>query len=199
MFSMFHHKRAGQSTPAQWKEQWQALVPPECRDVPISCDGETMIAFVQKNHFVVMLQDGLLMEASFFDVCKFFQKAGYHVVWLMRCTQDITNHYLKKVRTEDGGRRTRWAWNKPTTNFGRWISDNYGASILIQTELPPKENLLQCQRRILQRVTWAESDDATRMIPGYTSFITTDNPGTPQELLDWISGTPLHSLRSEDL
>ena len=26
---------------------------------------------------------------------------------------------------QDGGARCRWKWRKPTTNFGRWTSDNY--------------------------------------------------------------------------
>ena len=78
------------------------------------------------------------MKAHFFDVCEFFQKAGYHVVWLMRCVQDVEGGYLKLVKMEDGGARCRWKWRKPTTNFGRWTSDNYSVSILIQhRQVPP--------------------------------------------------------------
>ena len=78
-----------QSTTSAWKEQWREIVPPECRNVPVTVDGQTRIAYIQINQFVVMLQDGLLMKAHFFDVCEFFQKAGYHVIWLMRCVQDV--------------------------------------------------------------------------------------------------------------
>ena len=80
-----------QSSPEEWKQRWQSLVPPENRDVPITLDGQTVVAFVQVNQFVMMLQDGLLMESAFFDVCEFFQRAGYHVIWLMRCIQDVHN------------------------------------------------------------------------------------------------------------
>lgn len=84
-----------QSSASAWREQWRAIVPPECRDVPVTVGDKTVTAYVQINHFVMMLQDGLLMEEHFFDVCSHFQRAGYHVIWLMRCTQDIENGYLK--------------------------------------------------------------------------------------------------------
>lgn len=84
-----------QSSASAWREQWRAIVPPECRNVPVTVGDKTVTAYVQINHFVMMLQDGLLMEEHFFDVCSHFQRAGYHVIWLMRCTQDIENGYLK--------------------------------------------------------------------------------------------------------
>lgn len=93
-----------QSSASAWREQWRAIVPPECRDVPVTVDGRTVTAYVQINHFVMMLQDGLLMEEHFFDVCSHFQRAGYHVIWLMRCTQDIENGYLKLKK-----QRVQWA------------------------------------------------------------------------------------------
>ncbi len=176
-----------------WKRQWQSLVPPECRDVPITLDGETVIAFVQINRFAMMLQDGLLMEASFFDVCSFFQRAGYHVIWLMRCTQDIHNGYLKAKSLPNGG--YRWNWNSPTTNFGRWTSDNFNATILLQHAQLPQCDMETCEERILQRVTWAESDDPTRMIPQRTKFLTVDSPGSPAELLKWLNGASLSRVR----
>ncbi len=196
-FPFFHKEsHTAQSDPETWKRLWQGLVPPECRDVPITVDGRTEVAFVCVNQFAMMLQDGLLMEASFFDVCELFQKAGYHVIWLMRCTQDIRDGYLKRVKTLEGGHRSQWLWKSPTTNFGRWSSDNLHATILLQYEQVPQEGLLACQKRILQRVTWAESDDAAQMIPGRTEFYTVDLPGTPQELLQWLNGTTLANLRA---
>ena len=59
---------------------------------------------------------------------------------------------------EDRGARCRWKWRKPTTNFGRWTSDNYGVTILIQHRQVPPEvtDLGTCRLRVLQRVTWAE-------------------------------------------
>ena len=155
-----------QSTTSAWKEQWREIVPPECRNVPITEGEKTVTAYVQINHFVMMLQDGLLMKEDFFDVCSHFQRAGYHVIWLMRCVQDVEGGYLKLVRMEDGGARCRWKWRKPTTNFGRWTSDNYNVSILIQHRQVPPEitDLKTCKTRVLQRVTWAESDDNTQMI-----------------------------------
>ena len=118
-----------QSSASAWREQWRAIVPPECRNVPVTVGDKTVTAYVQINHFVMMLQDGLLMEEHFFDVCSHFQRAGYHVIWLMRCVQDVEGGYLKLVRMEDGGARCRWKWRKPTTNFGRWTSDNYNVKI----------------------------------------------------------------------
>ena len=184
-----------QNSPEEWKVDWQSIVPPENRDVPVTVEGETVIAFVQIRQFVMMLQDGLLMEESFFGVCEFFQRAGYHVIWLMRCTQDIHNGYLKPKGSYEGGHRRKWLWKSPTTNFGRWTSDNFNATILLQHQNPDKE-LLKCEKRILQRVTWAESDDASRMIPGRTVFQTVDNPGTAAELLRWLQGESLNKLKT---
>ena len=180
----------------RWRERWQSLVPEQCRNVPVTVGGRTMIAYIQCNQFVVMLQDGLLMKSHFFDVCEFLQKAGYHVVWLMRCAQDVENGYLKLLKKEDGGARCRWKWRKPTTNFGRWTSDNYGVTILIQhRHVPPEEqDLRMSHTRVLQRVTWAESDDDTQMIPGRTEFLTVGKPATPEELLRWLNGTTLANL-----
>lgn len=193
-FFLRKHREIVQSDPETWKKQWQSLVPPECRNVPITLGNETVIAYVQMNQFVLMLQDGLLMEAGFFDVCSFFQKAGYHVAWLMRCTQDIANGYLKAGSGTD--ERRKWIWKSPTTNFGRWISDNFNATIFIQYRQIPPKGLLNCKERILHRVIWAESDDPTEMIPGKTSFIGVDTPGTPQELLRWLHGEPLSKLKT---
>lgn len=192
---LFHKKKPPlpMSTPAEWMAQWKALVPPECRDVPITLGGETVIAYVCINQFVMMLQDGLLMEASFFDVCEFFQRAGYHVIWLMRCTQDIHNGYLKLI-DEDSTHRCRWLWKSPTTNFGRWTSDNFHASIVLQWRQIPESGLQNCNERLLQRVTWAESDDPEEMVPGRTRFHTVGNPATPMELLHWLEGATLANV-----
>ena len=46
----------------------------------------------------------------------------------------------------------------------------------------------------MQRVTWAESDDNTQMIPGRTEFLTVGKPATPEELLHWLTGTTLANL-----
>ena len=91
LFDAIRRRRQEKADSQQaWLARWQSLVPEENRNVPVTVEGQTRIAYIQINQFVVMLQDGLLMKAHFFDVCEFFQKAGYHVVWLMR---------------EDGGRR----------------------------------------------------------------------------------------------
>lgn len=194
---VFWHKKKQHAQPQNhdaWLAHWQSLVPPENRNVPVTVDGETIIAFIQYRQFVVMLQDGLLMERAFFDVCEFFQRAGYHVVWLMRCVQDVENGYLKLVRQD--GARCRWKWRKPTTNFGRWTSDNCMVSILIQHRQVPPEyaDLRSCEAEVLQRVTWAESDDEAQMVPGRTEFLTVGKPATPQQLFRWLDGTTLANL-----
>ena len=33
-----------QSSTEDWRKQWQDLVPPECRNVPVTVDGKTMTA-----------------------------------------------------------------------------------------------------------------------------------------------------------
>lgn len=197
MAALFFHKPPlAQTDSVTWKQMWRSLVPPECRNVPISVEGKTVEAFVCINQFAMMLQDGLLMKASFFDVCEHFQRAGYHVIWLMRCTQDVYNGNLKPGKVLDGGKRQQWIWKRPTTNFGRWISDNQKATILIQHRQVPKEGLLACEEHILQRVTWAQSDDSTQMIPGHTVFFTVDTPATPKALLRWLNGETLSNLRN---
>ncbi len=192
MFSFFKKKPPyTQSATEVWQEQWRSLVPPECRNVPVEVGGKSEIAYIQINHFAVMLQDGLLMEAAFFPVCEHFQRAGYHVIWVMRCTQDVYNGYVKRAGKQ--GSSDQWLWKKPTTNFGRWISDNREATILLQhTELP--DGPLDRDARVLSRVTWAVSDDPSQMVPGRTEFLTVDLPATPNELLRWLNGESLRQI-----
>ena len=194
MFSFLQRKKEPfvQSGHEQWKDDWRNLVPEACRNVPVTVDGVSVEAYVLMNHFAMMLQDGLLMEASFFDVCEHFQKAGYHVIWLMRCTQDLHNGYLKRAEEKNGS--TRWLWKKPTTNFGRWISDNRQATILIQHTELPEGDIRTCRAPILARVTWATSDDNTKMVPGRTEFQTVPLPATPRQLLRWLNGESLRSI-----
>lgn len=197
LFDFLRQKRQERADDkAHWRARWLSLVPEENRCVRVQVGSASRIAYIQINQFVVMLQDGLLMKRQFFDACEFFQKAGYHVVWLMRCVQDVDEGYLKLVKEEAGGMRCRWKWRKPTTNFGRWTSDNYGVTILIQhRQVPPEDTDLRVSHaRVLQRVTWAESDDNTQMVPGRTEFFTTGKPATPEELLHWLTGTTLANL-----
>ena len=189
---LFRKKQPFQQTASdEWRAQWQSLFPPECRNVPVTVGGTTFDAFVLVGHNAMMLQDGLLMEAAFFDVCELFQKAGYHVIWLMRCTQDVRNGYLKYRRSEDGGKRMQWLWKRPTTNFGRWSSDQKHASILLQIRELPDGDISHCGDKILQRVIWAESDDPESMVPKRTTFTTVNVPDTPPELVRWLNGETL--------
>ena len=185
---LFSKKEARHQPKKEWRTFWQSLVPAENRDVPITVDGETRVAYICINHYAMMLQDGLLMEASFFDVCEHFQRAGYHVIWLMRCTQDIRDGYLKQGKKLDGGARLQWIWKSPTTNFGRWMSDQRRATILLQYREVEEEDPLTCEENILQRVVWAESDDDAEMVPGRTVFTTVGTPGTPVEMLRMLRG-----------
>ena len=123
LFDFLKKKRQEKADDQQhWRERWQSLVPEENRSVPVTVDGQTRIAYIQINQFVVMLQDGLLMKAHFFDVCEFFQKAGYHVIWLMRCVQDVEGGYLKLVRMEDGAAAGNGASRRRTSAAGRRIT-----------------------------------------------------------------------------
>ena len=192
---LFHKRKPFvQSSHEEWHNQWQSAFPPECRDVPVTCDGVTYVAYVLVGHTAMMLQDGLLMEAAFFDVCEHFQNAGYHVVWLMRCTQDIHNGYLKRKSAKDD--RVTWLWKRPTTNFGRWSSDQKHASILLQVKELPEGNPKDCTEKVLQRVVWAESDDPEQMVPSRTTFVTTNVPDTPPELIRWLNGESLSNFQN---
>ena len=201
MFPFFsrHQEPYAQSASEDWRNQWRSIVPPECRNVPVTEDGKSVVAYILINHFAVMLQDGLLMEASFFDVCEHFQKAGYHVIWVMRCTQDIHNGYLRLKRTYSSDLYGKdschlWRWKKPTTNFDHWISDNRDATILIQHQEIPDGPLDKCEAHILSRVTWALSNDPTKLVPGKTDFQTVDLPASPAQLKRWLEGASLSSL-----
>ena len=70
-------------------------------------------------------------------------------------------------------------------------------TILIQHRQVPQQDtdLTQSCARVLQRVTWAESDDDAQMIPGRTEFLTVGRPATPAELLQWLNGTTLANLK----
>lgn len=187
---LFGKKKAfSQSSHDDWHNQWQSAFPPECRDVPVTVGNQTYVAYVLVGHTAMMLQDGLLMQATFFDVCEHFQRAGFHVVWLMRCTQDIYHGYLKCKSVQ--GDRMQWLWKRPTTNFGRWSSDQQHASIILQIKELPEGNPKDCTDKVLQRVVWAVSDDPEKMVPKRTEFITTNVPDTVPELIRWLNGESL--------
>ena len=112
----------------------------------------------------------------------------------MRCTQDIYNGYLKQKSVS--GDRTNWLWKRPTTNFGRWSSDQQHASIILQVKELPDGNPKDCTEKVLQRVIWAESDDPEKMVPRRTAFITTNVPDTPQELVRWLNGESLSNFQN---
>ena len=192
MFSIFGKKKIVQTDTETWQNQWRSLVPPECRNVPVEYDGESIIAFILIHHYAVMLQDGLLMEEAFFPVCEHFQRAGYHVVWLMRCTQDVENGFLKKGSEHD--ERTKWIWKSPTTNFGRWMTDQQRTTILLQHKELPDGDIRECTEQVLERVVWAESDHPELMVPDRTIFYTEDIPGTPMELYQWLNGTKFQDI-----
>ena len=72
LFDAIRRRRQEKADSQQaWLARWQSLVPEENRNVPVTVEGQTRIAYIQINQFVVMLQDGLLMKAHFFDVCEF--------------------------------------------------------------------------------------------------------------------------------
>ncbi len=58
LFGFLKQKRQEKADDQQhWRERWQSLVPEENRSVPVTVDGQTRIAYIQINQFVVMLQD----------------------------------------------------------------------------------------------------------------------------------------------
>ena len=59
LFDFLKKKRQEKADDQQhWRERWQSLVPEENRSVPVTVDGQTRIAYIQINQFVVMLQAG---------------------------------------------------------------------------------------------------------------------------------------------
>lgn len=181
-----------------WRKNWLSIVPPECRNVPITVEGETRVAYICINHFAVMMQDGLGVIPGFFDVCNHFQKAGYHVVWLIRCTQDLESRDLRIEKIHEAGRRIDWYWAKPTTNFGRWTSDSGQVTIILQfLQEPDEEKMANSSAKILQRVLWAESDDSTKTVPGQTRFTTVAKPSSPKELRQYLEGTLMSRVRRQ--
>lgn len=75
LFDFLKKKRQEKADDQQhWRERWQSLVPEENRSVPVTVDGQTRIAYIQINQFVVMLQDGLLMKAHFLTSASFSRR-----------------------------------------------------------------------------------------------------------------------------
>ena len=63
LFDAIRRRRQEKADSQQaWLARWQSLVPEENRNVPVTVEGQTRIAYIQINQFVVMLQDGLLDE-----------------------------------------------------------------------------------------------------------------------------------------
>lgn len=73
LFDAIRRRRQEKADSQQaWLARWQSLVPEENRNVPVTVEGQTRIAYIQINQFVVMLQDGLLMKAHFFRRLRVF-------------------------------------------------------------------------------------------------------------------------------
>ena len=168
-----------QSSASAWREQWRAIVPPECRNVPVTVGDKTVTAYVQINHFVMMLRDGLLMEEHFFRRLLPLPARGLpcHLAHALHA-----GHRKRLFEAQKAARRQMpsWKWRKPTTNFGRWTSDNHCVTILLQYKPAPDGPLEHCTEHILQRVQWAESSDNAQMVPSRTEFATVGVPGTPR-------------------
>lgn len=64
LFDMLRREKLQQCTKEEWKAQWKSLFPPGNRDVPITYEGETRVAFVQINHYVMMLQRVIWSESD---------------------------------------------------------------------------------------------------------------------------------------
>ena len=70
LFDAIRRRRQEKADSQQaWLARWQSLVPEENRNVPVTVEGQTRIAYIQINQFVVMLQDGLLMKAGPAGAC----------------------------------------------------------------------------------------------------------------------------------
>ena len=65
------------------------------------------------------------------------------------------------------------------------------------TELPDGD-IRSSNAPVLGRVTWATSDDDTKMVPGRTEFQTVALPATPKQLLRWLNGESLRSISERD-
>ena len=47
-----------QSSASAWREQWRAIVPPECRNVPDTVGEKTVTTYVPINHIEKQLKEG---------------------------------------------------------------------------------------------------------------------------------------------
>ena len=57
LFGFLKQKRQEKADDQQhWRARWQSLVPEENRSVPVTVDGQTRIAYIQINQFVVGLR-----------------------------------------------------------------------------------------------------------------------------------------------
>ena len=75
LFDAIRRRRQEKADSQQaWLARWQSLVPEENRNVPVTVEGQTRIAYIQINQFVVMLQDGLLMKAHFLTSASFSRR-----------------------------------------------------------------------------------------------------------------------------
>ena len=117
------------------------------------------------------------MEEHFFDVCSHFQRAGYHGICLMRCTQDIVYGYLKLKKQR--GDKCLWKWRKPTTNFGRWTSDNRCVTILLQYKPAPDGPLEHCTEHILSASSGRRARTTRRWSPRARNSPPSASPAPP--------------------
>lgn len=103
LFDAIRRRRQEKADSQQaWLARWQSLVPEENRNVPVTVEGQTRIAYIQINQFVVMLQDGLLMKAHFSTSASFSEGGLSRRLAHALCAG--RGGRLSEAR-EDGGRR----------------------------------------------------------------------------------------------
>ena len=61
LFDAIRRRRQEKADSQQaWLARWQSLVPEQCRNVPVTVDGRTMIAYIQCNVVFLHVEKGTL-------------------------------------------------------------------------------------------------------------------------------------------
>ena len=146
LFDAIRRRRQEKADSQQaWLARWQSLVPEENRNVPVTVEGQTRIAYIQINQFVVMLQDGLLDEirallaSGISPAATAMQAIGYKEflgVLDGTLTEQEALELVKLRSRQYAKRQLTWLRKNPAIHWIYWEKErDFARALQISTEI----------------------------------------------------------------
>lgn len=102
---------------SEWHRTWQLLFPPDTREVVVECNGIKHRADVLVSDTVIEFQHSRLSNSEFWERNRFYNAAGYEVLWIFDFFDVCDNEQV--VRKEDDD--SMFCWKYPWHTFDGFV------------------------------------------------------------------------------